>query len=115
MRSDSSALHFVLNNPHGKPDGINGVPSTPTWSARAGSKFFRENVFEANLQLVEHRFQFVQCQMMFAVFDSEKRLMGQPDPFCKSGVRQRPPLLSQELCQLAIKISAHSRRVANNS
>jgi len=79
------------------------------------SEFVWENVFQPNLELVDHCFQFVQRQMVFTVLDSEERLMGQADLFCKLGVRQRPTLFPQKCCQLAIKIAMHTIRLANES
>jgi hypothetical protein len=75
--------------------------------------FLWKNVLQADLQLIEHRFQFVQCQMMFAALNPEKGLVGQADFFRKLGIRQKPPLPSQELCQLAIEVAIHATRLAN--
>lgn len=40
------------------------------------SKLLRENVFQPNFKFVERCFQFIQSEVMFASFDSEKRLVG---------------------------------------
>jgi hypothetical protein len=70
-------------------------------------KFIWENILQAKFQLGQDRVQFVQRQMMFAVLNPKKRLVGQPDPFRKLSVRKIPSLFSQEPCQITIQIPPH--------
>ena len=73
-------------------------------------KFFRKNVLETQLQLHENCFQLVQGETMFAVFDPEKRLVGDAGFLCKLGVGKIAPLLPEEFCQLLVQISSHATK-----
>ena len=76
--------------------------------------FVGKDVFQAKLQLVQDGVQFVQRQMMFAVFNPKEGLMGQADPLCKLSVGQTPSLFPQESCQIAIQIPPHNGKSAKS-
>ena len=70
--------------------------------ARGILKFSRENIIQSNFQFHENCFQFIQCQMMLAVFEAEQRLVRDAGLFRKFGVGKTAPFFSQEFCQLLV-------------
>jgi hypothetical protein len=77
--------------------------------------FLWKNVLQPDFKLVEDGFQFVQGQMMFTAFDSEKRLMGQANSFGELGIRKPASLPFQKSGQFPVEIAMHTRRLANGS
>lgn len=81
----------------------------------AASIFFRENIAESDLELVHHRLQFVEGEMMFAPLNPEQGLMGKAGLFSELGIRQLSPRFSQVFRQLHIQALSHPKTVAKES
>ena len=75
-------------------------------------KLLRENVLQADFELVQNRFQFVQGQMMLAPFNPVQGRMRYADPFAELKVRHLPSRLSQEFRQLSIEVAPHRKNLA---
>lgn len=71
------------------------------------SILIRKNVFEVNFQFHQDRLQFVQGQMMLAMFNAVKSLIGYAGFFGELGVRKLSAFFSQELRQLPVQIALH--------
>jgi hypothetical protein len=75
-------------------------------------KLIGENVFQADFQFYKNRFQFIQSEMMLAMLDAKKRLVGDASLLGKLRVGKIAPFFSQERCQLSVKVALHIRKVA---
>jgi len=82
--------------------------------ARGILKFSRKNILQSNFQLHENRFQFIQRQMMLAVFEAEQRLVRNASLFREFGVGKTAAFFSQEFCQLLIQVALHAVKSGKN-
>jgi hypothetical protein len=84
--------------------------------AQAGNsnhlKFVRENIFQTNFQFYQDGFQFVQSQMMLAMLNAKKRLIGDANLPGKLCIRKTAPFLTEEFCQLPVQVALHIGKVA---
>jgi hypothetical protein len=74
---------------------------------------FGKDVPQAELQLVEHRFQLVEGQSMLAMLNSIKGLMRQASFPCELSVGKATAPLSQKSCQVPVEIPLHGGNLAN--
>lgn len=84
--------------------------------AQAGNshylKFVRENIFQANFQFYQDGFQFIQSQMMLAMLNAKKCLIGDANLLGKFCIRKTAPFLAEEFCQLPVQVALHIGKVA---
>ena len=83
--------------------------------ARGILKFSRENILQPNFQFHENCFQFIQRQMMLAVFEAEQSLVRDARLFRKFSVGKTAPFFSQEFCQLLVQVALHALNVAKTA
>jgi hypothetical protein len=76
------------------------------------SKFFRENVLQAQSQFIQNRLQLVESDVVLAAFDAVEGGVRNPDLLGKIRIRQAPPRLPQEFRKLAIQVSLHREKLS---
>jgi len=81
---------------------------TPDRSRFNRLKFGRENVFQADFQLHQNGFQFVQSQVMLAMLNAEECLIGYAHFLGELCVRKAAPFLAKEFRQLPIQVALHT-------
>jgi hypothetical protein len=83
-------------------------PPTPDRSRFNRLKFVGKNIFQADFQLHQDGFQFVQSQVMLAMLDAKECLIGYANLLGKLCVRKTAPFLAEEFRQLPIQIALHT-------